>query len=80
VKDKNFNNFNKEIVMKNLMKLPFPIEKGILVNGEPARQDRSFTLSPGGLYLPVNALICPNPGDQYPAVNLDLNGVNTGRA
>jgi hypothetical protein len=67
--------------MNKLMKLPFAItEKGILGNGEPARQDRHYTLSPGGLCLPMNTLICPNPGDPYHKVNLDQNGINTGRA
>jgi hypothetical protein len=66
------------------MKLAFAIitAKGILGNNEPAMQDRHYTISPSGLYLPTNRLICPNPGeDSYPALNLEhLNGVNTGRA
>jgi hypothetical protein len=74
------NNFKKEIVMNELMKLPFAItEKGILGNGEPARQDRHYTLSPGGLYLPITTPILPSPGGPYHAVNLDLNSINTRR-
>jgi hypothetical protein len=62
------------------MKLPFAITgKEILGNGEPAGQERHYTLSPGGLYLPVNTLLCPSLGDQCHTVNFDLNNINIRR-